>query len=610
MTRPLVRVVFGLLVAATIAAFFLTQQLKSENELVQGFAAQPTAFSPNADGFADSAQVGFRLSEPAKVSFAILNADGSEVRRLRTGEQLARGKHLMAWDGRDDDGSVVADGEYRMRLIRRDEGRVINSLKHIEVDTKPPKVTLRSASPGVIAVGEPDQNTDVTLRYRGPRNKAPVFRVYRTDVGAPRLVRRFRGDRSRSGVWDGRLSDGPDATRPAPEGDYTFTVTARDRAGNPGVSPAETPTERLARAGTGVSVRRFTLRGPLGVTPAGRRARLEVGPFARSFDFVISRLGDPRPVRRGGRIGGEFVVGIPADATTGVYLVRVRAGAHRAVWPLVVQGRAQTKRAAARDLPLVVLPAISWQGLNRVDDDLDGFADSLPRGGSARLDRPFAGAGLPPRFAAEIEPFLRYLDREKLGYDLTTDVSLARRKGPSMRDARGVAFVGSALWLPAPVLRELRDQVKKGMHMASFGADAFRRSVRLRGARLVEPTPPRPVNIFGEGTSLERTSEAPLDVLQEGLGLFDGLTGLFGNFTVYERSRGTPEGAELLAAAGRPDTGSGEDVPAFVAYRIGRGIAVRGGTPQWAAELDERRLSLEVPALTRRIWRLLGRGIE
>ena len=39
MTRPLVRAVFALLVVATIAAFLVTQQLKSEFPLVVRFAA-------------------------------------------------------------------------------------------------------------------------------------------------------------------------------------------------------------------------------------------------------------------------------------------------------------------------------------------------------------------------------------------------------------------------------------------------------------------------------------------------------------------------------------------------------------------------------------------
>ena len=41
MTRPLVRAVFAVLVAATIGAFFLTQQLKGDTPLVLRFATKP-----------------------------------------------------------------------------------------------------------------------------------------------------------------------------------------------------------------------------------------------------------------------------------------------------------------------------------------------------------------------------------------------------------------------------------------------------------------------------------------------------------------------------------------------------------------------------------------
>jgi hypothetical protein len=35
---------------------------------------------------------------------------------------------------------------------------------------------------------------------------------------------------------------------------------------------------------------------------------------------------------------------------------------------------------------------------------------------------------------------------------------------------------------------------------------------------------------------------------------------------------------------------------------------IRSGTAQWARELNESALSDEVPAVTKRIWRLLGEG--
>jgi FlgD Ig-like domain len=604
MARPLVRTVFVLLVVATIGAFFVTQQLKSEFPLVIRFAAKPKQFSPNGDRYRDQAQLGFDLSEPATVTFSIMDGEGNEVRRIVDERQLAGDeKHRFLWDGRDDEGRPVPDGVYRMRVVRRQEGRVIDSVKRIRVDRQPPRVALRSAEPGVIAPGEPGQAPEVELRYDGPPNEAPEFRVFRTDDrDQPYVVRRFRGE-GRRGVWRGEVAAGPERTKPAPDGDYAFTVTVRDKAGNLAVAPAEIPTADAAPPGAGVSVRSFTLRGPLGVVPAGSLATLEVGPIDRSFDFVVSRFGDPKPIRRGGRIGGRFRVRVPRDTTTGLYLVRVRAGRHRAVWPLAVAGLPQTKRSARRSRPLVVLPAMSWQGLNPVDDDLDGFADTLPEGHSVGLFRPFAGGGFPPRFASEVAPLLRWLDGEKLGYDLTTDVSLARREGPALGNAPGVAFAGSALWLPEQLMRRLRDDVDDGLRVASFGADAFRRTVRLQGDRLTDPSRRRRVDAFGEVTAMLRTSSAPLTVFEDGLGLFEGLDSFIGDFTVFEESLRQPTGSRTIAAAGRDPSR-----PAFVTLGEGGGLVIRTGTPQWARELEEAALSDEVPAVTRRIWRLLAQG--
>lgn len=598
----LVRAVFAVLVVATVAAFFVTQSLKTEVPVVLRFGANPRHISPNGDGVRDFTRVGFDLSEPAELSFSIIDSEGNEVRRIVDARTLAGDtKHRFRWDGRDGDGHVVPDGSYRLRVARPKEGRVVDSIKRVWVDTKPPRVSLAASEPGVISPGVPGAPHEVRLRYRGPRNVAPEFRVWHTDVaGPPRIARRFRGDRDRTGVWDGSVRGGP-----TPDGSYAFTVLVRDLAGNRTQAPAAVPNAAGARARTGAAVRRLTLQGPLGVVSAGSLVRLQVGPVERRFEFALSRLGSRRTIRRDRRRGGHLRVRIPDGAHTGVYLVRVRVAGRRAVWPVAVAGLPSSgRRALRRPRPLVVLPAVTWQGLNRFDSDLDGFPDTLEGARSLPAERPFAGGRLPSRFATEVSPLLRFLDRERRPYDLTTDLSLARREGPALGNAPGVAVAGTAIWLPRRVRDRLRQEVEDdGLRVVSFGASSLRRTVALEGGLLRNPSPDRPDDLFGERTRLFRTDPAaPLRAERDRLGLFRGVDQLFGEFSAFERSEALPPGARLLTGAGRE-----KGQPAFVAYRLGKGTVIRPGTPQWERELEESRLSVEVPRVTRRIWSLLSR---
>ncbi|HEY1357220.1 MAG TPA: N,N-dimethylformamidase beta subunit family domain-containing protein [Thermoleophilaceae bacterium] len=580
MSSPLVRAAFAVLVGATILAFFVTQQLKGEFPLVLRFAAIPSSISPNGDGTRDGTFVGFDLSRRAKVSFYVVDSEGREVRRLVDNRTLAGDtRHRYFWNGRDNDGNRVPDGRYQLRVIRRDEGRVINSIKTIRVDTKRPRVVLTSARPGVIAPGNPGQHPVVRIRYRGPRNDQPEYRIFRTDEGAPRVVARFRGNDRHEALWHGSIRG-----RPAADGDYTFTVTVRDKAGNPSVAPAEIPTRENAKRGTGVAVRHLTLRGPASAVRPGSLVRLEVGPYRRPFAYSLSRLGAKRAVKSDRRTGGALRVRIPPRSRTGLYYVRVRADGRDAVWPLAVQGA-----PARRPAPLVVLPAITWQGLNPVDDDLDGFANSLLNSRSIPLARPFVRGAAPRALTTETAPLLRFLDRKRLRYDLTTDVSL---RAKDLNGIPGLALAGSARWLTPDSRRELRRYVEDGGRLASFGGDALKRTVQLRGGTLLGPTAAARENALGERTRLTRRDAAPLTVQEDRLGIFAG-AGQLGDFSLFDLSSG---GRRRLTSAG-PDP----DQPAFVAYRLGKGIVVRSGTPQWAANLSDPGAA----GATEQIWSLL-----
>jgi flagellar hook assembly protein FlgD len=599
-SSPLVRAVFAVLVLATTAAFFLAQALKQEEPVVLRFAVDRKAISPDRDGVGDVVRAGFDLSERAEVSFAIIDGEGTEVRQLVDDRELEGDRsYRFAWNGRDDSGRKVPDGRYRMRVVRRREGRVLDSLTQISVDSVPPRVRLLAAEPGVIAPGRPGAQGSVRVSYRGPRNASPIFTVYRTD-GDLRVVRRFRGDGSRSGVWDGSTRTEVNA----PPGSYAFAVDVRDRAGNLTRAPKPAaPTDEVAGAGTGVAVRQLTLGGPLGALTPGEVAELEIAPEQR-VRYSLTRLGDPTPLRTGSRRGGRLRVRIPASARTGVYVVRVSARGRVARRPLAVAGLPTPRSASARPRPLVVLPTVTWQGRNPFDSDLDGFPDTLDGAAPLPVQRPFEGGRLPPGLTREAAPLLRFLDRERIAYDLTTDVALTRGEGPSIANAPGIAIAGTATWLPREVRDPLLAEVEEsGLPVASFGAQSLRRTVALTEGSLRDPSPDRPDDLFGERTEpFASSAPAPLRVQRDELGLFGGIDEVFGEFSRFERSEALPNGAQLLAGAGRE---AGE--PAFVGYRLGEGTVVRVGTPEWVQGLEEGRLGLEVPRVTRALWRLLGR---
>jgi FlgD Ig-like domain len=490
---PLVRAAFAALVLATIAAFFLTQQLKSETPVVLRFAVRPRAISPNGDGVRDRARVGFDLSAPATVTFSIIDGRGRVVRTLVDRRRLAGDrKYRYVWDGRDPRGRVVPDGVYRMRIVRPGEDRPLNSIKTIQVDDRPPPVELTSARPSVIAP-ERGHPARVRISYRGPRNVAPEFRVFRTDGGPTRVVLRLRGDRTRSALWNGFVRG-----HPAVDGDYTFSVTVRDEAGNRAVAPGAIPTRAVARPGTGVDVRRLTLSGPVRALPAGGVARFVVGPLPRSVRFALTRLGSPRPLLAGRRRAGTLLVHLPRRARGGLYAVSVRYGAHSASWPLAVD--------RGRGGPLVVLPLLTWQGENPVDAERDGFAETLRSARSLPLGSPFAGGALPPDLLRRVAPVLRELDRLRLGYTLVTDLDVADGRG---RGAGGAALPGSERWATPALVRALRS-----VGRLALSGRFSPRPVRLAHGEIVLiagrlPALPRGRLVpLGRGAALERTWRA------------------------------------------------------------------------------------------------------
>ncbi|HEX6459168.1 MAG TPA: N,N-dimethylformamidase beta subunit family domain-containing protein [Thermoleophilaceae bacterium] len=585
----LVRVVFGLLVVATAAAFLVAQRLKRSTPIVENVYYN-RYFSPTCRCPKDRVKIYFTLRDAGRVTATMVNSAGDDVRTLVDARFLHRGRHHYRWNGRTDSGVVAPDGRYRLRVTLRDQARAVTSGRILILDTTPPHPRILAVTPSVIVPGAPGAIGRARVRYHGRSNPHPLVRIYRTDVPKPKEVAFFQAPRFRKTVmWDGMVGG-----KPAPDGIYAITITTYDRSGNAGSWPRLLPPDRSeTKPNTGVSVRYLTVSGSLDPVTAGSVARFHIGPLPRRLRWSLGPVRPAAAVAHGTGGGRGLSVRVPSSAASGVYLLRVQAGGHHATQPVVVQGRQRGK-------VLVVVPAIAWQGGNRVDDDGDGFANTLAAGDSVQSERAFAH-GLPPAGLVDrVDPLLRFLDRTKVPYEITSDLALAEGRGPQLAGRRGVMFVGDETWLTDKLDLALRSYVERGGRVASFGTDSFRRRVGLAGSQLVNPTPPERVNVFGEQTASVRIQQAPMVVNQpDTLGLFAGVSGgLLGSFDQFEQSQRLVGGTQILSSAGRDPKH-----PAFVAYRLGKGIVVRVGSSQWASSLAG---DVELTDVTRRVWSLLS----
>jgi hypothetical protein len=618
----LARVVFLALVAATFGAFFVAQRLKGAPPVVQ--LKGQRWLSPNGDDRRDRAELELRVRESDVLTADLIDEAGTPVRRLLTERPIRpSGPVRVTWDGRTDDGTIAPDGVYRIRGTLLEQGRSVVNPRLITLDTTPPTPRVVRIRPGQV-VGPQAPEMRILVTGVSPRSRTR-FRVIRTDTPEPQLV--AKGSREpglKRWLWNG-MSGG----KPVPAGVYVVQVRVRDRAGNVGSNPARVPFDPGDSPGpAGITVRSLAAQPPLRPVTAGERADFFVDSRARPYRWAIRRVGGKRPVRRGKvAAGAKGPLKLRAPrGKSGLYLVELQSGRDRTEVPFLVQAR-------ERSTMLVVVPAITWLGTDPVDDPplRDGMPDTLDRagGGRVRWPRVFASEdGRPSGLSGQVAPLLRYLDRNRIRYDLTSDLDLTLSDSPRASDRKAVLLAGSMRWVPRTLTRRLRRYVQEGGHLATFGPETLRRGVTLRAddsetaGELLRPSQPSAEDPFGARLEAVRRADAAQPLAQLGgdpaYGLFVGTGGTLEGFSAFEESAPPEEGgkAKLLGAMGvappEPDPEAPADEPppearyALTASRIGeKGLVIRVGLPQWAQRLREP----QVAQVTRNIVDLL-RGQE
>ncbi len=587
--------------AATVGAFFVTQHLKVSTPLIAGFPApSPRVINPygaRCEGVDHSRmRISFYLLHRADtVDVYVVDQSGTIVRTLATGRHMRRGvRHPdgeFGWNGREDNGTVAPDGRYYIRVALLGQGRTVQLTKTpITVNTVPPHPVVSQVSPTLVPRG----GVPVTIRYRGNENADPTVLLYRTDLpGRPRLVDAFKVSHRAPATWNGRIQG-----RPAPAGTYLVGLQVYDAACNLGRFPITMPPAYGSTPGAGITVRYLAAEPPRDPRPAGSRAVVNVDARGRPYSWTLWRVGERKPIVRGSERAGVFTVEVrlPSAKGPGLYKLSVRSGPYSTEVPVVASS------VFPRSRVLVVLPALSWQGQNPVDDPpQDGIPNTLDNGGPIALNRVFAN-GLPPGFTDEAA-FLAYLDQAHLGYDLTTDLALIDGTGPTFSGHAAVALAGSERWLPPSLRAGLRAYVQAGGHVLSLGIGSLQRSVTIRAGanpQALTPTPPASTDALDArpGAPVSHNTDL-ITVIRDGLGIFNGTSGAISGFSSFQPFASVTTPAKVLSEAGTSTADA-----SIIGYSLGKGVVVNIGLVGFGSSLAH---NVDAKELVSRLWTVLGR---
>jgi hypothetical protein len=620
----------GALILATVAAFFVVQHLKIQTPLIQGAPAPlPSAFDPlnGVHGRGEprgcyshppkgqpSVPVDYRHAlvtfylqhKPDHVAVYIVDTAGNIIDTLTTNYDFPRVNvrnppGAFVWNGHDQNTDGIApDGTYYYRVVFLGQDRTVAIDKPITLTTTLPHPHIVSVSPALIApVGatgvsgatapsvSPATANETKLTYAGTAGARAFAEIIRTDLpGGPRVAYTFKlPPHGHTAIWNGRIHG-----RPAPAGTYLIGLQATNPACDVGTFPAEMPPVPGTTSHAGVTVRYLAAQVPNTPVPAGDDATVYVDSRRHAYSWKLFLAGRPRVLASGQSTSYRLGVPLPPGGP-GLYGLSLSYPGHHAVVPLV----ASTPAEATPHSVLVVLPALTWQGLNPVDDRGDGLPDTLNSGGPIQLARPLV-AGLPSDFA-DIEAFLAELDQAGFHYDLTTDLGLLSDPVGTLQAHHGVVFAGSEMWLPSSLATTLKDYVSAGGHVLAIGTHSLVRTVTIRGGVALDPTAPAARDTFGAqrgavvagNRSLAFKFGDPLGLFTTGSGAFSGLS----RFQVIA----PPPGAVASTL------GIAKSQTAIAGFELGSGAVVEVGLDDFGLRLAT---DADFRALLARTWRLLG----
>jgi hypothetical protein len=207
------------LLVGSVAAFTYTQKLKLERSPVGTARFYDRWLSPECDCPRETTLLTFQLRERELIDATIVDADGDFVKTLLASSEEGAGRVRTEWDGRDEAGRIVPDGDYRVRVRMRDKRRTIVIPVDLHVDSVPPRARLVGVSSTTLAPGD-----KIVLAYETNEFGRPLLHVD-GEVAAAGPGREPVG--RKTVVWAGRVR-----RELLPTGLYSVSLVVEDRAGN------------------------------------------------------------------------------------------------------------------------------------------------------------------------------------------------------------------------------------------------------------------------------------------------------------------------------------------------------------------------------------------
>lgn len=306
MARVLSTTVVLALLAATAAAFALTEGAKLERSPVAGTKVDPI-FSP-AGRTHPVAHIDFRIRKPERIRVWVEDGRGREVRQILSERPVRAGSRLrLVWDGFSETGVLEPDGVYTpvVKLFRSHRTIVLPS--PITLDTKPPAITVRKPQYPILSP-DGDGHADAfhtTYRLSEPGNAILLVRGKQT-------IKTRCCKTSGAFTWTAKKNG-----RGLAPGRYLLAAAAQDLAGNrsKGVPFAIAQIRYVVLARTRVVIR------------AGGRFALRVSTDAPTVRWRLNGRSGVQP--RG-------TLRFRAPRSRGVYRLYVEAAGHAAICIVVV----------------------------------------------------------------------------------------------------------------------------------------------------------------------------------------------------------------------------------------------------------------------------------